>query len=58
MYKKVIKGRKDLWDEYCRLRREVKEIVREKKLTIRNEVVEKVNVDFDGSRKEFWAFFR
>ena len=56
VYKKVIKGREDLWDEYCRLRREVKELVREKKLTIWNEVVEKVNVDFDGSRKEFWAF--
>ena len=56
MYKKVFKGREDLWDEYCRLRREVKELVREKKLTIWNEVVEKVNVDFDGSRKEFWAF--
>ena len=56
VYKKVIKCRKDLWDEYCRLCTEVKELVREKKLTIRNEVVEKVNVDFDGSRKEFWAF--
>ena len=56
VYKTVIKGWEDLWDEYCRLRREVKELVREKKLTIWNEVVEKVNVDFDGSRKEFWAF--
>ena len=56
VYKKVIKGREDLWDQYCRLRREVKELVREKKLTIWNEVVEKVIVDFDGSRKEFWAF--
>ena len=55
-YKKVIKGREYLWDEYCRLRREVKELVGEKKLTIWNEVVEKVNVDFDGNRKEFWAF--
>ena len=45
-----------MWDEYCRLRREAKELVREKKLTMWNEVVEKVNVDFDGSRKEFWAF--
>ena len=26
------------------------------KLTVWNEIVEKVNVDFDGSRKEFWAF--
>ena len=42
-----------MWDEYCR---EVKELVREKKLTIWNEDVEKVNVHFDGSRKEFWAF--
>ena len=32
-------------DEYCRLRREVKELVREKKLTIWNEVVEKMNYD-------------
>ena len=56
VYKEVIKGWEDLWDEYCRSRREVKELVREKKLTIWNEVVEKVNVDFDGSRKEFWAF--
>ena len=56
MYKKVIKGQENLWNEYCGLRREVKELVREKKLTIWNEVVEKVNVDFNGSRKEFWAF--
>ena len=38
------------------LRKEVKEAVREKKLSIWNEVVEKVNADFEGSRKEFWAF--
>ena len=56
VYKKVIKGWEDLWDEHCRLRREVKELVREKKLTIWSDVVEKVNVDFDGSRKEFWDF--
>ena len=36
--------------------KEVKEAVREKKLSIRNEVVEKVNADFEGSRKEFWDF--
>ena len=51
VYKTVIKDREDLWDEYCRLRREVKELVREKKLTIWNEVVEKVNLDFDWSRR-------
>ena len=56
VYKKVIRGREDLWDEYCRLRKEVKELVRQKKLTMWKEVVEKVNVDFEGSRKEFWAF--
>ena len=34
----------------------MKDLVREKKLAVWNEIVEKVNVDFDGSRKEFWAF--
>ena len=29
---------------------------RQKKLTLWKEVVEKVNVDFEGSRKEVWAF--
>ena len=56
LYKKVINGREDLWDEYCRLHKEVKELVREKKLNIWREVVEKANTDFDGSKKEFWAF--
>ena len=56
LYKKVINGREDLWDEYCRLRKEVKELVTERKLNIMREVVEKANTDFDGSRKEFWAF--
>ena len=33
IYKKVVNGREDLWDEYCRLRKEVKqELVIEKKL--------------------------
>ena len=31
LYKKVISGREELWDEYCRLRKEVKELVRENK---------------------------
>ena len=34
LYQKVINGPEDLWDEYCRLRKEVKELVREKKLII------------------------
>ena len=45
-----------MWDEYCRLRKEVKQLVIEKKLNILNELVEKVNTDFDENRKEFWAF--
>ena len=53
VYKKVIKGQEDLWGEYSRLRRETKGLVREKKLTIWIEVVGKVNVDLDGSRKAF-----
>ena len=53
LYKKVISGREELWDEYCRLRKEVKELVREKKLNIWREVVEKANT---GNEKEFWAF--
>ena len=53
VYKKVIR---DLWDKYCRLRKEVKELVRQKKPTLWREVVEKVNVDYEGSRREFWAF--
>ena len=34
----------------------MKELVREEKLNIWREVVEKANTDFDGSKKEFWAF--
>ena len=45
-----------MWDECCRLRKEVKQLVIEKKLNIWNELVEKVNTDFDENRKEFWAF--
>ena len=45
-----------MWGEYCRLRKEVKQLVIEKKLNIWNELVERVNTDFDENRKEFWAF--
>ena len=34
----------------------MKDFVREKKLVVWNEVVERVNVDFEGSKKEFWVF--
>ena len=56
VYKKVVNGREDLWGEYCRLRKEVKQLVIKKKLNIWNELVEKVNTDFGENRKEFWAF--
>ena len=56
VYKKVVNGWKDLWDEYCRLQKEVKQLVIKKKLNIWNELVEKVNMDFDENRKELWAF--
>ena len=56
VYRKSVNGREDLWDEYCRLRKEIKQLVIEKKLNIWNELVEKVNTDFDENRKEFWAF--
>ena len=39
-----------------RLWKEVKQLVTKKKLNIWNELVEKVNTDFDENRKEFWAF--
>ena len=38
------------------LRKEVKQLVIQKKLNIWNELVEKVNTDFDENGKEFWAF--
>ena len=56
MYRKVVNGQEDLWDEYCRLRNEVKQLVIKKKLNNWNEIVEKVNTDFDENRREFWAF--
>ena len=37
------------------MRKEVKELVRWKKFKMGKEVVEKVNEDFEGSRKEFLA---
>ena len=45
-----------MWDEYYRLRKEVKQLVIEKKINIWNELVEKVNTDFVENKKKFWAF--
>ncbi len=43
--------------EYYKLRSEIKELVRKKKIDGWNEVIEKANKDFHENRKEFWAFF-
>ena len=51
VYRKMVSGQKELWSEYCRLRKEVKDLVRQKKISIWNEVIERANADFEGSRK-------
>ena len=57
MYRKIAGGQDELWEEYYKLHREVKNLVIEKKLNSWNEVLEKANdSDYDGNRKEFWAF--
>ena len=56
VYRLIASGQEELWEEYNRLRKEVKQLVLEKKLSIWNEVVEKANSDFEGNKKEFWAF--
>ena len=56
VYRLILSGEEELWVKYYRLCKEVKQLVIEKKLNIWNEVVEKANSDFEGNRKEFWAF--
>ena len=56
VYRKIAGGQDELWEEYYMLRKEVKNLVIEKKLNNWNEVLEKANSDYDGNRKEFWAF--
>ena len=51
VYRLIVSGQEELWEEYYRLRKGVKQLV-----IIWNEVVEKANSDFEGNRKEFWAF--
>ena len=55
-YKRILRGEDELWEEYVRLRKEVKQLVTEKKLQIWNEVVDKANSYYEGNNKEFWAF--
>ena len=56
VYRKIAGGQDELWEEYYMLRKEVKNLVIEKKLNNWNEVLEKANSDYDGNRKEFRAF--
>ena len=49
---RIIYGR----NNYSKLRREVKNLVVQNKLEVSNEEVERANSDFEGNRKEFWAF--
>ena len=56
LYKRILRGEDELWEEYVRLWKEVKKLVTEKKLKIWNEVVNKANSDYEGYKKEFWAF--
>ena len=48
LYKRILRGEDGLWEEYVRLRKEVKQLVTEKKLQIWNEVVDKANSDYEG----------
>ena len=52
----MLDGNVDAWEDYCKLWKEVRDLIRKKKIDIWNDVVEKVNTDYEGSRKEFWAF--
>ena len=56
LHKRMVDRKEDLWEEYCRVRKEVKRSVRAKKINAWKEVVEKVNRDFEGCRKQFWSF--
>ena len=57
MYKRFrYNGDNELWTEYCKLRKEVKQLVIEKKLDMWNNIVEKANQDFEGNKKRFWSF--
>ena len=49
MYKNVLDASIDAWEDYCKLRKEVKDLVRKKKTDNWNDVVEKVNTDNEWS---------
>ena len=45
LYKSMLDGNVDAWEDYCKLWKEVKDLIRKKKIHIWNDVVEKVNTD-------------
>ena len=47
LYKNVLDGNIDIRKDYCKLRKEVKDLVRAKKTHILNGVVEKMNADYE-----------
>ena len=53
MYKRILRGEDELQEEYVRLRKEVKQLVIEKKLQILNEVIREASSDYEGNKKEF-----
>ena len=48
LYKSMFDGNVDAWEDYCKLRKEVKDLIRKKKIDIWNDVVEKVNTKYFG----------
>ena len=56
LYKMILSGEDELWEEYVRLRKEVKQLSTEKELQIWSEVVEKANSDYEGNEIDFWTF--
>ena len=46
-------GDSKLWTKYCKLCKEVKQLVIEKKLDMWNNIVEKANKDFESNKKQF-----
>ena len=57
MYKKFRhNGDSELCTEYCKLCKEVKQLVIEKKLDMWNNIVQKANQNFEGNKKQFLSF--
>ena len=49
-------GDSKLWMNYCKLRKEMKQLVIEKKLDMWHNIVEKASQDFESIKKQVWSF--